>query len=138
MARLCPVCGSADKTFAHPKRHKEYTERGRLDVDDWYCHICKARWELWDYIREGVGEIKAVRLGNGNRQAWPDRSPSVCLGCRSERVAFVQCDGPWRGWANETLRYQCEACGEIWQEMVRIEDGCRLARRLWRQGATHR
>lgn len=133
MSRLCPVCGSSD-TGGTPLRQKQYTDRGRMDTDAWYCHQCKSRWTIYDYVREDVEEIKDVRLANGDRQAWSERRPPTCLGCKSEHATFIQHDGPWRGWETETLRYQCAACGEIWQEMVRVEDGSRLARRLWRKG----
>lgn len=136
MARLCPVCQSPD-TGGYPKRHKQYTaDRGRLDIDDWYCHACKSRWEIWEYPREGATEIKDVRLANGNRQAWGDLPMRTCPNCKGDLVTYVQHDGPWRGWGDETLRFECQTCGEIWQEMVRVEDGRRLARRLWRKGRT--
>lgn len=136
MPRPCPVCGSSEKTFASPKHHKQYTERGRLDVDDWYCHLCKARWEVWDYVREDVEETKAIRLANGNLQAWGEMPPRTCEHCQSGDVAYVQHDGHWRGWAHEILRYECHTCGEIWQEMAAVDDGKRLFRRIWRPGQT--
>lgn len=133
MARICPICGS-DKTGGYPKQHKQYTERGRLDVDDWYCHNCESRWEIWEYIREDVTEIKAIRLANGNMQAWGNMPPRECKCCKSQDVAYVQRDGNWHGWETEILRYECKQCGEIWQEMAQVADGKRVSRRLFRPG----
>lgn len=135
MPRLCPVCGSAD-TGGYPKRHKDYTpDRGRLDIDAWTCHACKARWEIWAYVREGVEENHDIRLKDG--RAWSvdqgvQGDAPVCPYCKGA-AEFVQSDGRWhRGGAN-LLRYRCPGCWAIWQWIV-DDAGTRLFKRLWRQG----
>ncbi len=134
MARLCPVCGSSD-TGGYPKHHKTYTERGRLDIDDWYCPTCESRWEIYEYIREDVTEVKNIRLKDG--RPWVNGeaqgTPITCRFCMSEAVTLVSDDGPWRTPDVRQLRYECGGCGAIWVNM-RHTDGTVKMWRLWRQG----
>lgn len=131
--RPCPVCGSED-TGGYPKT-SSYTGRGRVDIDDWYCHGCKSRWQIWDYIREDVLENKHIRLKDG--RAWRDGQaigdPVPCYLCKETNVQFVSEDGHWRNQYNVAqLRYQCDDCGGIWINMTR-DDGRVMARRIWRR-----
>jgi hypothetical protein len=133
MARECPVCGS-DKTGASARSHKNYTERGRLDIDYNRCNVCHAAWDTYDYVREDVIEIKDIRRGNGNRVAWGDLPEPQCKCCKSHDVRWLYEDGRWHQPGVGILRYECPHCGEIWLEMARDEDGKRVARRVWRYG----
>jgi len=133
MTRLCPLCQSP-KTGASAQSWKNYTERGRLDIDYNRCHDCGAAWETHDYVREDVIEIKETRRGDGNRAAWGDLPPPLCQGCQSSDVKWLYEDGRWRQPGVGILRYECQACGEIWQEMARDDDGRRVARRVYRAG----
>ena len=135
MAIPCPVCGSED-TGGYPKRHKNYTERGRLDIDDWTCLGCGTRWEIWDYVREGVSENKDVRLKDG--RVWIDgviKGEAVaCRECSSVNVKLVSKDGIWRGQYNvQQLRYECDDCGALWLNMT-CDDGTIKMWRLRRHG----
>lgn len=131
--RTCPLCQSAN-TGASVIEHKRYTpDRGRLDIDYVVCHDCKTSWHLWQYIREDVDEIKEIRRGDGNRPAWGDRALRVCPRCKTvDHVQYEGHDGQWRFLEVEILRYSCDTCGTIWQEMTRISDGTRVGWRLWR------
>jgi hypothetical protein len=134
MARLCPICGS-DKTGASPMSHKNYIpDRGRLDIDYNRCQACHGAWETHHYVREDVTEIKAVRRGDGNLLAWGHLPPPQCKHCQSLNVRWLYEEGRWRDPGVGILRYECNACGEIWQEMARDDDGRRVARRTWRAG----
>lgn len=132
MPPICPVCQSTD-TGGYPKRHKDYTARGRLDIDDWVCMACKSRWEIHDYVREGVSENHNIRLKDG--RTWtPDGvqgDAPQCPYCRSTSIKFVQSDGRWaRGGAN-VRRYECEDCAVIWQWYIN-DDGKTLFKRRWK------
>jgi C4-type Zn-finger protein len=133
MPRLCPVCQSSD-TGGYPKRHKDYTSRGRLDIDDWVCIACGARWEIHDYVREDTTENHNIRLKDG--RSWTPESGvqgdvPQCPYCKSIEIEFVQSDGRWhRGGAN-ILRYECDSCRAIWQWYIN-DDGKKIFKRKWR------
>jgi hypothetical protein len=134
MTRICPICGS-EKIGGSPKRWKDYTpDRGRLDIDYMRCDVCRAAWDSYHYVREDVYESHDLRRGDGNRPAWGDLPPRTCTRCKGLDVKWLWSDGPWHGPETEILRYECRACGEIWQEVVNESDGKRLFRRVWRQG----
>lgn len=133
MVHLCPVCGSS-KTGGSPKSHKNYGERGRLDIDYNRCDDCHAAWDSYHYVRENVIEFKEIRRGDGNKADWGDLPAPHCRHCQSVAVRWLYDEGRWREYGTTILRYECEACGEIWQEMARDENGTRVARRVWRKG----
>ncbi len=134
MARECPLCNSSN-TGASVKRHKDYTpDRGRLDIDYNRCHACGAAWDTHDYPREDVTEIHDVRRGDGNLQAWGELPSPQCRHCQSLDVKWLYEEGRWHQPGVGILRYECKACGQIWQEMARDADGKRVARRVWRYG----
>jgi hypothetical protein len=135
MERLCPICQSSNNG-ASPKSHKNYGERGRLDIDYNRCDDCGAAWDTHHYVREDVIEVKEIRRGDGNRIEWGALPPPQCKNCQSLDVKWMYEDGRWREPGVGILRYQCNACSEIWQEMARDEDGKRVARRVWRRGQT--
>lgn len=130
--RPCPVCQS-ENTGRSVKWHKQYTDRGRLDIDYCRCYDCHAAWDEWDYVREDVIEIHDARRGDGNRIEWGELPPRQCPGCKSADVRWLYSDGPWHRAGTEILRYECQSCRLIWQEMVQEDDGKRLFRRVWRQ-----
>lgn len=134
--RPCPVCHSLD-TGGTPKE-RTHTGRGRCDIDDWYCPSCQSRWEVWEYLREEVTEIKRIRLKDG--RAWIDGqaigAAVVCRFCNGSHVEFVKSDGHWRTHYNvEQRRYQCDDCRGIWIAMTH-EDGRVLFWRVWKRPTT--
>lgn len=133
MTRLCPICQSSN-TGASPKSWKNYGERGRLDIDYNRCDDCRAAWDTHHYVREDMIEIHEIRRGDGNRIEWGEMPPPQCKHCQSLAVKWLYEDGRWREPGVGILRYQCQHCGEVWQEMARDEDGRRVARRVWQRG----
>lgn len=131
--RKCPLCQSTN-TGASVKQHRQYTERGRLDIDYNRCHTCGAAWDSYDYPREDVTEIHDVRRGDGNLLAWGDLPSPRCRHCRGLDVKWLYEEGRWHAPGVGILRYECSRCGQIWQEMVRDTDGTRVARRVFRRG----